>query len=416
MLKRVVIENYRSCIRTPIDLHPKLSVFIGPNGSGKTNILQGIMLLNRISAVDPYTFHSRVETASVSSRLKAVMQVHRAKVELKAFINASTDDSNSDVVRGSRQEWELKERNGQRASFELPIALVAEGRYKESSRQELLEIDRYAWRMQRQIRTVPHRAMPMWSWRALYRVGEFLRGMTYYSASQFTNPGACPASFQIEQEGGRRMLLRLRGHTRTLYKMYSAKKAPHKEKFERFFEIVGPKGLHLVDNISFREVETSSTDYSVKVGGKIERRRKNRLLVVPQFTVGKQKLSPNQLSEGTFKTLVLLFHVLTDEGTLVMVEEPEVCVHHGLLSSILELIKAASREKQIILSTHSDYVLDHIAPENVFRVTHEKNVGTLARPIHKTLTSNELAALREYLETEGNLGDYWREGGLGDEQ
>jgi predicted ATPase len=150
------------------------------------------------------------------------------------------------------------------------------------------------------------------------------------------------------------------------------------------------------------------------VGGKVERRKRNRLLVIPQFRLGKQKLSPNQLSEGTFKTLALLFHLITDDATAVLIEEPEVCVHHGLLSSILELIKTASHRKQIILSTHSDYVLDHVSPENVFQISFDKAKGTVARHVPKSMTAREYAALREYLASEGNLGEYWREGGLGD--
>ena len=47
-------------------------------------------------------------------------------------------------------------------------------------------------------------------------------------------------------------------------------------------------------------------------------------------------------------------------------------------------------------------------------VTLMKGEGTTARHIRKTMTSREYAALRHYLETEGNLGDYWREAGLGD--
>jgi predicted ATPase len=106
--------------------------------------------------------------------------------------------------------------------------------------------------------------------------------------------------------------------------------------------------------------------------------------------------------------------VITEDSTTLLIEEPEVCVHHGLLSSILELVKSYSRHKQMILSTHSDYVLDHVSPENVYRVTFDKSSGTLARHIQKTMTGKEYSALREYLDKEGNLGEYWREGGLGD--
>jgi predicted ATPase len=120
------------------------------------------------------------------------------------------------------------------------------------------------------------------------------------------------------------------------------------------------------------------------------------------------------LSEGTFKTLVLLFHLITEESSALLIEEPEVCVHHGLLASILEIIRSSSMRKQIILSTHSDFVLDHVKPENVIGVKFEKSLGTVARSIQKSMNRKELSALRDYLETTGNLGDFWREGGLGD--
>ena len=78
----------------------------------------------------------------------------------------------------------------------------------------------------------------------------------------------------------------------------------------------------------------------------------------------------------------------------------------GLLSSILELISVYSREKQMIVSTHSDYVLDHIQPENVFRVSRDRLRGTRVSPIRKTMTQKEYSALRHYLDHEGNLGEF----------
>ena len=199
-----------------------------------------------------------------------------------------------------------------------------------------------------------------------------------------------------------------------LHAMYSASRAEGNRQYQRFIELVGPKGLRLIDDLTFRVVRSSSTEYSVRVGGKLERRKRENRLVIPQFKIGRQVLSPNQLSEGTFKTLVLLFHLITDDSSALLIEEPEVCVHHGLLASILEIIKSSSNRKQIILSTHSDFVLDHVRPENVLRVTFDKSLGTLVQSIKKTMTAKEFSALRDYLDTTGNLGEYWREGGLGD--
>jgi hypothetical protein len=176
--------------------------------------------------------------------------------------------------------------------------------------------------------------VPEWAIRALRGVAWYCKDIRYYGASQFTNPGTCPASFEIEQEeGAHRRLFRLRGHAKILYNMYSAERGESSQRYRQFLEIVGRKGLHLIDDLKFREVPTSSIDYSVRVGGKVETRTRHKLLVIPQFRIGRQKLSPNQLSEGTFKTLALLFHVMTEASTALLIEEPEVCVHHGLAQS-----------------------------------------------------------------------------------
>ena len=87
---------------------------------------------------------------------------------------------------------------------------------------------------------------------------------------------------------------------------------------------------------------------------------RNKQLIVPYVGVDKTELSFNQLSEGTFKTIALIFYIITDKSNLLLIEEPEVCVHHGLLNSVMSLILLYSRRKQIIISTHSDFVLDKI--------------------------------------------------------
>jgi ABC-type polar amino acid transport system ATPase subunit len=408
MLKQITIENYRSCLRTVIDLHPHLSVLIGPNSSGKTNILQAIMFLKKIALEDPFdTRHDGLITTN--SRIKAQFRHRGVEIELRASIDAYTDESNNDVMAGSKQGWIFKKKGVKKESLGGPIAFFMQPNFGSRIRHYSVAafLQRAYGKSLAKIAGIRN-----W-WQPLSAVARFCQGIKYYSASQFTNPGSAPASLQIEREEKRSRLFRPRGHAKILYDMYIASKASNHE-YERFIDIVGPKGLKLIDGLTFKEVPTSSMDYSVRVGGRIEVRKRNRLLVVPQFSIRRQKLSPNQLSDGTFRTLALLFHIITEDSTLLLIEEPEVCIHHGLLSSVLELIKSYSQHKQMILSTHSDYVLDHVTPDNVFRVSSERSKGTVVNHITKSMTSKEYSALRNYLEREGNLGEYWREGGLGD--
>ena len=411
VLKRIQIQNYRSCLSTSLDLDTSLSVLIGVNGSGKTNILQAIMFLQKLAIRE--RFGPTPDSITVSPRLTASFEYARSSTRLRAAFDAYTDESNNDVILGSKEKWTVKYGGGKTFSTDNLLPLISrQHRFRSAlspSRSKQYYVD-----VRGRLVAGPPLPGDKEALDTLIATHRFCRGIKYYGASQFTNPGSCPVSFELEQDKDYSRPFRLRGHARILYDMYSAREKADDTHYSVFLDIVGQRGLKLIDDLTFRKIETSSIDYSVRVGGKLVRRRKNKILVIPQFKIGKQRLSPNQLSEGTFKTLALLFHVITADSTAMLIEEPEVCVHHGLLSSILEVIKTYSEKKLMIISTHSDLVLDHVSPENVHRVTFSEDTGTVAHNIRKTMTAREFAALRVYLRQEGNLGEYWREGGLGD--
>lgn len=242
-------------------------------------------------------------------------------------------------------------------------------------------------------------------------MANFLESTQYYSASQFTDPSRCPVSLELDKDDLYRTGTRSRigGHRRFLLDLYS-----HKDSavFEEYLSVVGPKGMGLVSNIFFRDITISSVDYNVRIGGQLQERKKEKVLVIPQFEVGKNVLSPNQLSEGTLKTISLAFYLMTNESSLLLIEEPEVCVHHGLLSSIMELITQYSEEKQVIISTHSDFILDTVNAQDVYRVSNDPELGTSITQLNDSMDDDEKDALKDYLENVGSLGEYWKHGGF----
>jgi len=243
-------------------------------------------------------------------------------------------------------------------------------------------------------------------------VAGFFDGIKYYSASQFSDPSRCPVSIELEEDRPVRKYRPSTGHDQFILDLYKSWKV-NDTQYKRYLNTVGNNGIGLVDAIDFRNLEMPSSYYKVQAGGKTEKIERNKLLVVPTFTICNTQLSPNQLSEGTFKTLALVFYILTDDSKLLLIEEPEVCVHHGLLNSIISLIKTQSKKKQIVMSTHSDFVLDHLDPENLLLVKWVPAKGTIATPLDKSMSKNEYEALRLYLKESGNLGEYWKEGGFG---
>lgn len=405
MLKNIKIRDYRSCTNTSFQCHPSLTVLIGPNGSGKTNILQAIMLLQKSIQQDQSL--SPMEMATVQSRLSALFEDGNMTAELNAKVASYTDESNTDVVVGQQCKWKITSSSGKIYRTDMPLFVAPTHSRMEPWTEHIDK--RLVWSYQRHFSFWPPENRKTST--AIATVTKFIAGLKYYGASQFTNPANCPVSFEIEKEGETSRAWRIRGHAKFLYDMYRASQAKN-TRYGEFLDVIGQKGLRLVDDIAFQEITTSSIDYTVRSGGKVVERRKDKFLIIPKFFKGTHALSPNQLSEGTFKTVVLLFYLMTETSSGMLIEEPEVCIHHGLLASILELIKNYSKERQIILSTHSDYVLDKVEPENVFGVTIDDESGTRVKQMTKSLSKNEILALRDYLDTVGNLGEYWRSGAL----
>ena len=283
MLKRIVLKNYRSCLRTSIDLHPNLSVLIGPNGSGKTNILQGVMLLNQMASGQGHA--PGVRRLATTSGIEAIFGLAQSDARLKASVDSYANESNRDVILNTRQRWLFRtgRRRDRKFGSEIPLAAVAMGgpamwhyRYYVGGNLERQRAFGHA----RHFRFLAAN-MPKWAATSFADVAKYCDGVRYYGASQFTNPGTCPTSFEIEREGEHRSLHRLPGHARILYSMYSASKSDANRRYAQFIEIVGRKGLRLIDGLSFREVRSSSTEYSVRVGGKVERRRRRTCLSSP---------------------------------------------------------------------------------------------------------------------------------------
>jgi predicted ATPase len=117
--------------------------------------------------------------------------------------------------------------------------------------------------------------------------------------------------------------------------------------------------------------------------------------------------SSSRLSDGTLRYLVLLAILLDPEPPpLICIEEPELGLHPDLISNITKLLIEASSRTQLIVTTHSELLIDGLSktPESV--VVCEKVNG------ETVLTRLEPERLKIWLE-KYRLGEVWLRGELG---
>ena len=102
-----------------------------------------------------------------------------------------------------------------------------------------------------------------------------------------------------------------------------------------------------------------------ETGKKID--RKNNEI---QFLLGKETLTPYQLSSGEKQMLAILLTVLVEnrEPYALLMDEPEISLHIDWQQRLIDLIRQLNPNAQIILSTHSPALIMDGWMENVTEV------------------------------------------------
>jgi len=399
-LLKYSISNYRSCLDTTLQVGSTLTCLIGINGAGKSNILSALLLLRK-ALISRNSASTR--KAGLTSSILAKFEHGGKSLAVVADINYDVDERNNEEVYSSHLTWQFDHIS--KEAFSIPLEIVH--LISERTENNVLGSD---WAKQ-YIKQIDKR-LGVAEIQLIDQTISYMSSLTYYSASQFTDPSKCPISIELEEKRPARRFRFSSTHEQFIYDLFQAYKASSNTLYTRFINTVGSSGIGLIENIRFQEVQLPSTSYEVKSGGKIRAVEKDRVIVVPSFVIDGNTLSPNQLSEGTFKTLALLFYVITNTSECLIIEEPEACVHHGLLNSIIQVILDCSRNKVILMSTHSDYVLDHLEPTSVILVSRSHRTGSTAQPLDKFLSREDYRALKRYLSDSGSLGEYWRDGGI----
>lgn len=386
MIERLELKNILSFGpgAPPIELRP-LNVLIGPNGSGKSNLLDVIALLRSLPKSlteffirnGPAADWSRAQTTSAAENASIRVAISASNwqgtycIELSTFAERSAsgfvwkeDISGNDHKTGTprmiceRSELEAKYfRNGvaldiSEAMFESEDALSSSilslvrdpGRYPGLSRlvKELSAIDLY--------RDLPygrnHRARKS-------QTTEFLSG-------------------RLKEDGSNlnQVLLSLRKNSATRKEILEA----------------------------LAELNPAITEFNVDV------QANQSLLYIEEDG---HPVPASRISDGLLRMLCLMAILLDPDakGTICL-EEPEVGLHPDAILLLAKMLKEASSRCQVIVTTHSEVLVDCFSDEPESIVVCERENGST------TMRRLEAEPLKKWLE-EYSLAQLWSKGVLG---
>jgi predicted ATPase len=125
-----------------------------------------------------------------------------------------------------------------------------------------------------------------------------------------------------------------------------------------------------------------------------------------RFEAGNQSVEfdPVQLSDGTLRIFgILLALYQIPAPALLVIEEPEQTVHPGVLGVLADAIREASETTQIIITTHSPHFVDHFSPEEIRVVTVEEGLTRVSRikATQVEAVKQQLMSLEEFMLAEG---------------
>lgn len=114
------------------------------------------------------------------------------------------------------------------------------------------------------------------------------------------------------------------------------------------------------------------------------------------------------VSDGTIRLLNIVIVLLqgASDHDMLLIDEPELGIHPGLLARLLGEFDAYGTDRQIVLATHSPQVVSWARPDELRFVERVERRTTV-----RSLSAEQAARVGSYLQDEGNLGEFVYGGG-----
>ena len=326
-LEKVHIKNFLSLRDVELPLKP-LTVLVGPNASGKSNILNALSLLNRMmidEELPPVEFvqsHLWAGEAShitfrVQAKVKEVPTLYELKLKAEADSPVVAEElsvNSVNVISIQKGQGEVQDEDGENKTpyKSNKLALKSAGDYGNKPITSVLT--------------------------------EFIKGWEFYD-------------FRPEY-----MRMHLKGFPFINIRSRELHESP---KLDDDGSTLSALLSYWHENTPDR-FQSISDSLAASTNLRIDQRSingDNQLCLLEGY---KQPIPLEKASDGTLR--LVAYYILLNEPELppfIAIEEPERNLHPGALTDITNVLEQISEHSQVIITTHSSQLLDAFNPENL---------------------------------------------------
>lgn len=387
-LQRAHIKDFRSIRDAKVEFKPGLNIIIGPNGSGKTNFVSGVVEAldisnplieqvpwgefiiagRRILRITCRRIEPEDSQLRKDSRFAGLFIEHSTNVEISTSYHQSSGSSLAEAVANNSSL--ISESN-----LFQPI-LVSYGVPNYYSIAENLIIKQ------------SNNEGNWWSENGLSKL-----------VTRIITENIVASNVGFGETFNREVILET---IQEVIEFYINKLKGYLAKYSPIQDIRFASSTQVYKN-SFRD--------EIKVAG-----------ISLDYKVNGDWLPFDELSSGTQRMVYLIFEVVqpddyflsrrgihdyaSSDDRIIFIEEPELGIHPDQLHKLLLFLREQSEKHQIIITTHSPQVLDMLREDELDRITIcelDEKKGTQFRK----LTKAKVAAAKKFMQTTGYLSDYW---------
>lgn len=442
MITKIKINGFKSLESFELSLHSGVNILVGPNGSGKTNIISFFEFISFLARYDlseaisimggAGTIFRKIETNAFLNKIDA--EIHgnigfygnRSVEYIYSFRIKLTDSgdavyfSNQDFmfkIIDSRKEppksqpsWDLRISQSTNEKLETKVRIHNLDRRKmrtrmfmrdsETKKKFISDLEKFLRKSLSGESLVPIISRFVMEARTIRQ--EMVGGEAF---------NIIPTKVRVPEDRAAKPIIKKDGTglSATLY-------AITKEKLSRDIKLFSPleirsnrlrsttigeilKFVNLA-NTSIKGIEVQSDPFD------------NRIQVRCRIQSGSYSalLPLSSMSDGTIKWITLITAILTS-SSIFSIEEPENYLHPLMRSEILKIMRSnyEKSNKFILLTTHSETLLNSANPEEVIVVSFKEGRTIAKRVENAKVLKNEIQ------ETGFGLGYYYLAGELDDE-